>query len=102
MQYDDAGEHKSRQHQAELFQLNILFIGKNTLVGQNLHNCSTYHIMREKVCGTPPSERTVVKATEARVQQEHVRGLERQSVEGEAVVAVTGFTLMGDLKSMHL
>lgn len=56
----------------------LCLICKNTLVEWNLHNCSTYCSIAEKVSAAPPSERSVVKATEARVQQENVTGLERR------------------------
>lgn len=74
---NDAGGTAARAPGWELFS-QLCLIYKNTFVGQNLHNCSTYHAITEKVSGTPPSERTVVKATEARVQRERVTGLERQ------------------------
>lgn len=52
--------------------------------------------------GTPPSERTVAKATEARVQREQGTSLERQSGEGVAKVAEVTKTvsaLEAELKS---
>lgn len=52
--------------------------------------------------GTPPSERTVVKATEARVQREQGTGLERKSGEGVVKVAEVTKTvsaLEAELKS---